>query len=130
MWTHKKRRAGLFSRLEHRHEPLLPFRAFLARQLRFAGIAFGLVAGSLALGAAGYHFSEGLPWLDATLNAAMLLGGMGPVDQLHTTAGKLFATFYALYAGLVFLAASAVLLAPLFHRFLHHFHLELESRDS
>jgi len=126
MRTHKKE-LSLFSRFEHRHEPLLPFGAFLRRQLRYAAVATGLVAGSLALGAAGYHLFEGLPWLDAVLNAAMLLGGMGPVNSLHTPAGKLFATFYALYAGLVFLVAAAVLLAPLFHRFLHHFHLELES---
>jgi hypothetical protein len=81
-----------------------------------------LLAVSLALGMAGYMTFEGLPALDAFLNAAMLLGGMGPVDLPKTPAGKLFAGSYALYAGLVFIAATALLLAPVVHRVMHRFH--------
>ena len=80
---------------------------------------------SLALGTLGYQQTEGLAFVDALLNAAMILTGMGQIAELHTTAGKLFGTFYALFSGVVFLTTVAVLLAPVLHRFLHHFHLEL-----
>jgi len=76
------------------------------------------------MGILGYHFTENLSWIDSLVNASMLLGGMGPVDVLHTNAGKLFASFYALYSGIVFLVSVGVILAPLYHRFLHRFHLE------
>jgi hypothetical protein len=115
---------------ERRHEPMLPRAAFLRRLLVHASIAAGIVFGSLALGVLGYHFLEGLSWIDALLNAAMLLGGMGPVNALHTRAGKLFAAGYAMYAGVVFLVVAGVLFAPLFHRFLHRFHLELTDEDT
>lgn len=85
-----------------------------------------LVVGSLAIGVVSYHFLEDLSWLDAFLNAAMILGGMGPVDTLHTFAGKIFAGLYALYAGIIFLVVVGLLFAPIFHRFFHRFHLELE----
>ena len=80
--------------------------------------------GSLTLGVCGYHFLAGLAWIDALLNASMILGGMGPVDPVKTTAGKLFASFYALFSGLVIIGVASLLLAPLIHRFLHEFHLE------
>jgi hypothetical protein len=83
---------------------------------------------TLGLGMAIYHWTEGLPWEDAFLNAAMLLGGMGPVDALHTTAGKWLAGLYALLAGVVFLVLAGVMLAPVFHQVLHRFHLEKDSR--
>lgn len=83
-----------------------------------------LAGGTLLLGMAIYHGVEGLSWTDAFLNAAMLLGGMGPVDQLHTTAGKWLAGLYALFAGLVFLVVAGVMLAPVVHHVLHRFHLE------
>lgn len=111
---------------EHRQQPLLTPREFIIRQLIFLLVAVGIIAGSLVLGILGYHFTENLPWIDALVNASMLLGGMGPVNELHTTAGKLFASFYALYSGIVFLVSVGVILAPLYHRFLHHFHLEAE----
>ena len=109
---------------ERRVDPLAPPRVFLRRLLRHAAIAIGLVCVSLAAGVAGYHGFEGLPWIDALLNAAMLMGGMGPVDALHTTAGKLFAAGYALYCGLIVIVATGVLLAPFLHRLLHRFHLD------
>jgi len=112
---------------EHRHEPLLPRAAFLRRMLRYTAVALLIVLGSLFIGMFGYHLFEGLGWTDSFVNAAMILGGMGPVNTLYTEAGKLFAGVYALYAGLVFLLVAGVLFAPLFHRFLHRFHLEIDS---
>ena len=114
---------------EHRNEGLLSLGAFLRRLAVHGGIALGLVAISLGIGMLGYHTFEGLSWLDALVNASMLLGGMGPVDPLHTVAGKLFASFYALYSGLIFLIVAGVLIVPIFHRLLHHFHLEELEKD-
>lgn len=114
---------------EHRHEPLLPRAAFLNRMARYASIALLIILGSLAMGILGYRIFEGMEWIDALVNAAMILGGMGPVNELHTTGGKLFASFYSLYSGMVFLVVVGVLLAPIFHRFLHHFHLEIDSES-
>ncbi len=89
-----------------------------------------LAAGTLLLGMAIYHWVEGLSWTDAFLNASMLLGGMGPVDQLHTTAGKWLAGFYALFSGMVFLVVAGVMLAPVVHHVLHRFHMEIsEDRE-
>lgn len=112
---------------EHRRQPLLSRTAFFRRWALFAIIGLGLIAGSLAIGMLGYHLLEGMPWLDAYLNAAMLLGGMGPVGELHHAAGKIFAGLYAMFSGLVLLVSVGVMLAPLFHRFLHRFHLDLDS---
>lgn len=107
---------------EKRHEPPISGRAFLTRVLIHLSVATGIAAGSLFLGMLGYHTLVRLPWVDAFLNASMLLGGMGPVDSPPTSAGKLFAGIYALYAGLVFLVVAGVFLAPIVHRILHHFH--------
>jgi hypothetical protein len=112
---------------EHHRQPLLQRAAFIRRVLVNGAAALGIVLGSLVIGMLGYHFFEGLGWLDAFVNAAMLLGGMGPVTELHTTAGKLFAGVYALYSGLIFLVVAGVLFAPVIHRFLHRFHLEIDS---
>jgi hypothetical protein len=111
---------------EHHQQPLLSPHEFLIRQLFYLLVAVGIIVGSLAIGVIGYHFFDNLPWIDSLLNAAMILGGMGPVNELHTNAGKLFAAFYALYSGIVFLVSVGVILAPLYHRFLHRFHLETE----
>jgi hypothetical protein len=109
---------------ERRHERLLPRHLFVRRLARW-GVAAGVVlVGSLALGTCGYHVLERLPWIDALLNASMILGGMGPVDPIRTTAGKLFASFYALYSGLAIISIAGILLAPIVHRFLHKFHIE------
>jgi hypothetical protein len=114
---------------EKRHEPLLPRAAFLWRLFSHFIIAVGVIVGSLLIGILGYHCFEGLDWIDSLLNAAMILGGMGPVDALRTVAGKLFAAFYALYSGIVFLVVAGVLFAPIFHRFIHRFHLALVEDD-
>lgn len=112
---------------EHHRDSMLSLAAFIARLLRHAGIAMGILAGSLMIGVAGFRFLADTDWLDALLNASMLLGGMGPVGELQkwSALGKIFASVYALYSGLVFLVVASVLIAPVFHRFLHHFHLEM-----
>jgi len=109
---------------ENRIRPPISRAAFVARVVRNAAVAFALTLASLAIGMAGYMYYEGLPWRDAYLNAAMLMGGMGPVDAPKTPGGKLFAGCYALYAGLVFLIVAGLLLAPVVHRILHRFHWE------
>lgn len=111
---------------EHKSEPLLPVRAFRLRILRAGSASLVLVAASLALGTVGYRATEGWAWLDAALNAAMILTGMGQVSAPRTDAGKLFAIAYALFSGVVFLTTVALVLAPLAHRMLHAFHLELD----
>jgi hypothetical protein len=116
-------------RYERHHQPLLSRRQFLQRLLGHFGFSSGIVAVSLLMGTVGYHVFEGLAWIDALLNAAMLLGGMGPVSPIQSTAGKLFASFYALYSGLIFLVVASILVAPLFHRLFHHFHLEIEDES-
>jgi hypothetical protein len=97
-------------------------RHFMWRMARHTAGAVAIVAFSLALGMWGYGYFEGLPWRDSFLNAAMLLGGMGPVNDPKTDGGKVFAGVYALYAGLVFIVTAGLLLAPAVHRLLHRFH--------
>jgi hypothetical protein len=109
---------------ERHSEPLLPRRQFIGRLIRHASAALLVTAGALAIGILGYHLTEGMPLLDALLNAAMILGGMGPVNALKTDAGKLFASFYALFAGMVFLVTAGILVAPVAHRILHWMHVE------
>ena len=113
---------------EHRHELVLPRPKFHRRLLRHALLACAVAAGSLAMGVLGYHFLEGLGWLDALLNASMILGGMGPVNELHNDAGKWFASFYALFSGVAFITGMGVLFAPVVHRFLHKLHVEGSSK--
>ena len=119
----------LIMRFEHRHEPLLPKHLFLHRLGRHALIAVAIVGTSLAIGVVGYHALEGWSWLDSLLEASMILAGMGPVHELKTDGGKLFATFYALYSGVALLTTIGVLFVPIAHRFLHHFHLERGQRE-
>lgn len=114
---------------ENKQQPLLTPREFFIRQIRFTLVALALVIVSLAIGIAGYHFFEHLSWLDSLVNASMLLGGMGPVNPLQTTAGKLFASFYALYSGLIFLVVAGVLFAPAFHRVLHSIHADIDEDE-
>jgi hypothetical protein len=109
---------------EHRKAPLLPRPAFVARFARSAGLGLLVILGSLLLGMIGYHVTENMPWIDAFANAAMILSGMGPLTELHTTVGKLFAGAYALFSGLAIIVIVGITFAPVVHRFLHKFHLE------
>jgi hypothetical protein len=113
-------------RYESRHQPVLPRREFARRLARNFAVASLLIGVSLAGGMAGYHFIEGMAWIDAFANAAMILSGMGPLSPLQTWGGKLFAGLYALYSGLVLVAATGIILAPILHRLLHRFHAEVE----
>jgi hypothetical protein len=113
---------------EKRHQEMAPRSVFLWRLARSGGIAFLIVSASLGMGVFGYRYFEGLDWIDALLNASMILGGMRPVGELKTACGKLFASFYALFSGIVFLVIMGVLFAPVIHRFLHRFHLEDRGR--
>ena len=107
---------------EHRSQKLISRASFVQRLLTQVLWAVVLLLVSLAAGMVGYATLEGLPWIDAFLNAAMLLGGMGPVNPPQSVGGKLFAGLYALYAGLVFIVTAALLFAPILHRLMHHFH--------
>ena len=107
---------------EAKRQTPLPRAGFAKRLLGHLGVAVGLLFASLAIGMLGYVYFEHLSWVDAFLNAAMLLGGMGPVNPPQSTAGKVFAGIYALYAGLVFIITAALLFTPLLHRLMHRFH--------
>ncbi len=109
---------------ERRSDKLISRTAFARRMLNHSGFAAALVAVSLIAGMIGYHVFDDLAWPDAFVDTSMLLGGMGPVNPLRGTGAKLFAGIFALYAGLVFLALTAFMLAPVFHRVLHAFHAE------
>jgi hypothetical protein len=109
---------------EKKGEKLLPWPRFLKRMALSSLLALGIVSFALGAGIAGYHSIAGLDWIDALLNASMILTGMGPVDPMKSTAAKVFASAYALFSGVVFLSAVAVVLAPIFHRVLHKFHLD------
>ncbi len=120
---------------EHRTDSLLPKRAYRRRVARQGAFGLLLAFVALSIGIIGYRVFEGLSWVDALLNASMILGGMGPVNELHTVGGKIFASAYAIFAGAVFLVIVAIVMAPVFHRFLHRFHLEAgrsapQDRDS
>jgi len=109
---------------EHHSEPLLPREGFLRRALLFTGLSGAMIAAALGVGVIGYRVFGGLDWIDALVNASMILGGMGPVDRMTTHAGKLFTSFYALFSGLLFIGAASVVLAPFVHRVLHRLHLD------
>ncbi len=115
---------------EKYHEPVLSRKEFASRQFKHFIISAAIVASSLLIGIFGYHITEGMSWIDSFVNASMILGGMGPVDALHSSEGKLFAGCYALFSGVVFLLGAAVLFAPAIHRFLHLFHLDEKDQDN
>ena len=109
---------------EQKHHKLAPVSVFMRRMAVYLGIVMLLIVGVLCIGMAGYHWLAGLNWVDALLNASMILGGMGPVDPLTNTGAKLFASAYALFSGLVFIAIMGILSTPMIHRLLHSFHME------
>jgi hypothetical protein len=115
-------------KLETRTQPLLCPRAFAGRVAKSFGVSAAFIGLSLLAGMAGYHWLEGLAWIDAYINAAMILSGMGPLDPPKTAPGKLFAGTYALYSGLAVIVAAGILLTPVIHRMLHKFHLEDKNR--
>lgn len=113
---------------EHHSKPLAPKNEYYNRIVR--NIFWGglIVAISLLIGILGYHFTENLGWLDSLVNASMILTGMGPVNPMTTTSAKLFASFYSIFSGVVFLTTIAFVLSPVAHRFLHKFHLDEKAK--
>ena len=109
---------------EPKSSPLLPRHAFIRRLGRCALLGAAISAATLFVGMIGYHLLEGMSWVDAFANASMILAGMGPLGNLNTVAGKIFAGFYALFCGLILVTVVTILIAPIFHRALHKFHLE------
>lgn len=110
---------------EHRTHPLLPWPHFLRRAARHFMWALLVVAAFVAVGTVGYHVFGQLDWIDGFVNASMIFSGMGPVDSMVTTAGKLFAAIYALLCGLVLFAVASVIMAPWVHRLVHRIHLDV-----
>lgn len=115
---------------ESRTEPLASRFVFARRVLKYATMAFAVSGMALGIGIFGYHFIAGFNWIDSLLNASMILGGMGPMGDLPTDEAKLFASFYALFSGLVFISVMGIVLAPAAHRALHLFHLDEEDQKS
>ena len=115
---------------ERREEPLLLRVKFIQRVLSHFVIALLIITGGLGIGVLGYHVLGHLSWIDSLLNASMILGGMGPVDPIHSHAAKIFASFYALFSGLMFVGIASFMVAPFAHRFLHRFHLGQDGRRS
>jgi hypothetical protein len=113
-------------KLETKRQPLLSRQAFARRVALSFCAASALIAVSLLGGMIGYHVLEGMAWIDAFVNASMILSGMGPLDPPKTWGGKLFAGLYALYSGLAVILAAGILFTPVLHRMLHQFHLEAE----
>lgn len=102
----------------------MPWPLFLHRAAFHLAVGAAGIVVAVVIGLMGYHFIAHLPWVDSFLNASMILGGMGPVDVLHTTGAKLFAAVYALFSGLVFIALMGIVLAPWAHRVLHRLHMD------
>jgi hypothetical protein len=109
---------------EHRNVPLLSRAKFLRRVARNLSVALVVIGIALGIGVIGYHWLGRLTWVDSLLNASMILGGMGPVDILHSAAAKIFASLYALFSGLAFIGIAGLMLGPFAHRLLHTFHVE------
>ncbi len=109
---------------EKKNKKVISSQAFMQRMLMSGLLTLLLLGGSLLLGVIGYRYLENMAWIDALLNASMILGGMGPVDVLHSNEGKIFASFYALYSGIFLIVCGGVLMAPIFHRILHRFHAD------
>ena len=115
------------TRFERRGQPVASRRKFLVRMSIAIGLWIVLTIVGLAIGIAGYAALEGMSFVDAYVNAAMILSGMGPLGELKTTAGKIFAGSYAILSGLIIVIATGFVLAPIFHRILHRFHVETKA---
>ena len=120
------RRNGIKNRFtfEHKNEPLLPRDLFVKRMVKHLLLGTITIFFSLMIGVIGYHYFEDMGWIDSLLNASMILGGMGPVNELHTDSGKIFASMYALFSGIIFLVTVGIIIAPAVHRFLHSLHID------
>ena len=116
-------------RFERKHERLAPLSVFIRRLLSSLFFGCSMVGVALFLGIAGYHWIAGFGWVDSLLEASMILGGMGPINPLSSQGAKLFASAYALFSGLIFIAIMGVILAPIIHRIIHSFHLDEQGKS-
>ena len=114
---------------ERKHEKVIPVSVFAKRMIVYVGVSILFIFAALLIGIAGYHWIAGLDWIDSLLNASMILGGMGPVNSLSGAGAKVFASLYALFSGLVFIAIMGIILAPVVHRVIHKFHMEEEDTE-
>ena len=117
----------MLKHFEHRGQNLISPTHFRHRLFIYSVQALFVIATALGIGMSGYHYFEGLTWIDSFLNAAMILGGMGPVNQIESSAGKIFAGAYALFSGIIFIVVAGLLFSPIAHRILHRFHIEDET---
>ncbi len=120
----KQRRKPAWLKFERKHDQLAPVSVFVKRLVGSLAMALGLIAFVLMLGIAGYHYLAGFEWVQSLLEASMILGGMGPVKELPNDAAKIFASAYALFSGLIFIAVMGLVLSPVVHRILHKFHVD------
>ncbi|MCX5696309.1 MAG: hypothetical protein NTW18_06650 [Candidatus Omnitrophica bacterium] len=109
---------------EQKHQKIAPVSVFIRRVAVYIGIAILVILIALFIGVAGYHWIAGFSWVDSLLNASMILGGMGPVNLLSNASAKVFASLYALFSGLVFIAVMGIVFTPIVHRMLHKFHMD------
>jgi hypothetical protein len=113
-----------FKMFERKHEKIVPVAVFVKRVIVYVGFSILLILAALGIGIAGYHWIAGFNWIDSLLNASMILGGMGPVNPLPSVDAKVFASLYALFSGLVFIAVMGIMFTPIMHRIIHKFHVE------
>jgi len=121
-----KKNVTKYFRFEHRNEKHISLKLFFGRMFRYFALSLFLIISALGIGIIGYHLLENLSFTDSFLNASMILGGMGPVSELKTEAGEIFAGLYALFSGLIFLVVVGLIIAPIFHHLLHCFQFEEE----
>jgi hypothetical protein len=121
-----KRHRSSWRHFEHRRDQLAPVSLYLRRIAGALAIGIGLIIVALSIGIAGYHYIAGFRWIDSLLEASMILGGMGPVKELPNNTAKMFASIYALFSGVIFIALMGIILSPVAHRVLHRFHIDAE----
>ena len=119
-----------FAAFERRSDKLAPRSVFIKRQIASLAIGLTILVCALFIGIAGYHWIAGFDWVDSLLEASMILGGMGPINALKTSGAKVFASLYALFSGVIFIALMGIVLSPLAHRMLHKFHLDDKDEES
>jgi hypothetical protein len=119
----KKQKMTRFQ-FENKKHQVLPIKKFVRRVLNYFLFSMIILIFSLGLGTFGYHYFGQISWIDAFYNASLILTGMGPVDEMTTVAAKLFASFYALFSGIIFLSTVAIIFAPIAHRLLHLLHVK------
>lgn len=120
----KRTRRTSWLSYERRHDQLAPRSVFIKRVIAALTVALALILLALLIGIAGYHFIAGFNWVDSLLEASMILGGMGPVNQLPTDHAKIFASIYALFSGIIFIGVMGIVLSPVVHRIMHKFHVD------